>query len=240
MTLTTRRVDNADTPSSVTVCPPVEDAVAAVVHDVLQASTKIVPGIRHVALSALECEAFRVLTATDDLPRRLESLQVAMNEGPTRDALREVVPVVVAREDIVARWPEFGLRARALGVTSIAAVPLCWGGRVLGALSVYSDDEGPPPDSVVELATAYAVQAAATLSYAKKAENLEFAMITRQQIGQAVGVLMERCELSAEAAFNYLRRVSQTGNVKLRDVAKDLLSTGQLPQASCGRQKGAD
>jgi hypothetical protein len=50
VTLTTRRVDNADAPSSVTVCPPVEDAVAEAVHDVLQASTKIAPGIRHVAV----------------------------------------------------------------------------------------------------------------------------------------------------------------------------------------------
>ncbi|TQM61974.1 GAF domain-containing protein [Humibacillus xanthopallidus] len=229
MTLTSRRVDNPDAPASMTVCPPVDDAVAAVVHDVIQASTKVVPGIRHVALSAMQRETLRLLTATDDLPRRLESFQVVLDEGPTHDAAHEAVPVIVECDEIVARWPEFGPRARALGVTSVAAVPLCWSGRTLGALSVYSVHEGSLPDGVVELATAYAAQAAATLSYAKKAENLEFAMITRQQIGQAVGILMERCELSAEAAFSYLRRVSQTGNVKLRDVARDLLNTGELP-----------
>jgi len=218
----------------------VEEAVATVVHEVLQASAQVVPGIRHAALSALDREALRLLTATDDPPRRLESAQVMLDEGPTRDASRQGLPVVVVGDEMITRWPEFGPRARALGLTSVAAVPLCWSGRALGALSIYSLDEEPVPGGVVELATAYAAQAAATLSYAKKAENLEFAMITRQQIGQAVGVLMERCGLSAEAAFSYLRRVSQTGNVKLRDVARDLLTTGELPQVSSGAQKGTD
>lgn len=240
MTLTSRRVDKPVVPPSVTVCPPVDEAVASVLHGVLQASAKVVPGTRHMALSVLEREVLRVVIATDDLPRRLESAQVVLDEGPTRDASHEGLPVVVVGHEMVARWPEFGPRARALGLTSVAAVPLCWTGRVLGALSIYSLDEEPVPDRVIELATAYAAQAAATLSYSKKAENLEFAMITRQQIGQAVGVVMERCGLSAEAAFSYLRRVSQTGNVKLRDVARDLISTGDLPQVSSGAHKGTD
>ncbi|HET7799087.1 MAG TPA: GAF and ANTAR domain-containing protein [Humibacillus xanthopallidus] len=214
-----------------------DDAVAAVLQNVLEASTKVVPGVRHVALSALDREALSLLASTDELPRRLESLQLALDEGPTLDAARHVEPVVVRSSDIVGRWPEFGPRAQALGVTSVAAVPLCWSDRTLGALSVYGVDDVVVPGAVIELATAYAGQAAATLSFAKKAENLEFAMLTRQQIGQAVGVLMERCGLSAEAAFSYLRRVSQTGNLKLRDVARALVATGELPVPDSGARQ---
>jgi AmiR/NasT family two-component response regulator len=54
-------------------------------------------------------------------------------------------------------------------------------------------------------------------------------MLTRQQIGQAVGILRERYHLDPDSAFNYLRRMSQNGNVKLRDLAADLVNTGHLP-----------
>jgi AmiR/NasT family two-component response regulator len=64
-------------------------------------------------------------------------------------------------------------------------------------------------------------------------------MLTREQIGQAVGVLMERYGLSPEAAFNYLRRVSQTRNVKLREVARKLVSTGELPLVTACTDEGA-
>ena len=50
---------------------------------------------------------------------------------------------------------------------------------------------------------------------------------------------MERCRLSPEAAFSYLRRVSQSRNVKLRDVALNLVSTGELPLVTaCSDEAG--
>ena len=204
----------------------------------LRAGSKAVPGIRHVAVSVVGQQQCKVLASTGDLPRRFESLQFVLDEGPTLDAVRGEDPVLIER-DAVRRWPEFGSRACHLGMTSIAAVRLSWADRSLGALTVYSLDGEPVTEEALEFARAFAAQCAATLAFARKADQMEIAMLTRQQIGQAVGVLMERCGLSPEAAFNYLRRVSQTRNVKLREVARRLVRTGGLPLVTVCSDDGA-
>jgi len=59
--------------------------------------------------------------------------------------------------------------------------------------------------------------------------NLEVALVTARRIGVAMGILMERQRLTDEQAFDELRRVSQARARKLRDVAEELLYSGQLP-----------
>jgi AmiR/NasT family two-component response regulator len=54
-------------------------------------------------------------------------------------------------------------------------------------------------------------------------------------IGQAVGILMERERISADQAFDILRRASQHLNVKLREVARDLVGTGERPETEESR-----
>lgn len=63
----------------------------------------------------------------------------------------------------------------------------------------------------------------------RRMEGLERALVTREMIGQAIGILMERERITADQAFDILRRASQRLNVKLRDVAQDLVDTGERP-----------
>ena len=58
--------------------------------------------------------------------------------------------------------------------------------------------------------------------------NLHKALLTRDVIGQAKGILMERLKLTPEAAFNVLRHASNALNEKLHAVALDLAETGDL------------
>ncbi len=181
MTLTSRRADDRAAQHAAKG-NGAEERTAAVLAEVLRTGGKVVPGIRHVAVSVV------------------------------------------------------GHRKR---LRSVASVRLSWADRVLGALTVYSEDAEPVPEAVLEFAQAFAAQCSATLACARKADQMEVAMLTRQQIGQAVGVLMERFELSPEAAFSYLRRVSQTRNVKLREVARNLVNTGALPLVAAEGDEGA-
>ena len=64
----------------------------------------------------------------------------------------------------------------------------------------------------------------------RRADNLNAALATREVIGQAQGILMERERISAAQAFDILRRASQHLNRKLRDVAQDLVDTGERPE----------
>jgi AmiR/NasT family two-component response regulator len=61
--------------------------------------------------------------------------------------------------------------------------------------------------------------------------NLQAALSTRELIGQAQGILMERERITAADAFDVLRRASQHLNVKLRDVAQTLIETGEIGDA---------
>jgi hypothetical protein len=212
---------------------PDADIPVAAVQAVLLASTKAVPGVRHVSIGVLERGgAPRTLAATGPLARRLDEIQRALGEGPAIDAVHGPVPVVMLDRDELehaVRWPEVSTWAASLGLTAAVAVRLAWEGRTLGVLTLSSDDGEPMPERTVELATAFAAHAAATIAIARKVGQLELAMVTRQEIGQAMGILMERHGLTAESAFAYLRRLSQNGNVKLRDLAAQLRLTGRLP-----------
>ena len=53
-----------------------------------------------------------------------------------------------------------------------------------------------------------------------KASQLREALESRDVIGQAKGILMEREKVTADDAFNMLRRASQHLNRKLRDLAR--------------------
>ena len=69
---------------------------------------------------------------------------------------------------------------------------------------------------------------------AEHEENLRTAVSSRDVIGQAKGILMERHKLTAHQAFGILARASQDMNRKLFDVAHELSETGALP-APTGR-----
>ena len=99
----------------------------------------------------------------------------------------------------------------------------------LGALNLYAPKpRGFDAESRGE-GLAFAAQAAVALRSAQNEEHLRAAMATRNLIGQAQGILMERFKLTAEQAFAVLSRISQQSNVKLRDVAQRLIDTGETP-----------
>lgn len=63
----------------------------------------------------------------------------------------------------------------------------------------------------------------------RQVESLERALRSSRTIGTAIGVLVERQKITPDAAFTLLVRSSQRSNRKLRDIADDLLFTGELP-----------
>jgi AmiR/NasT family two-component response regulator len=115
-------------------------------------------------------------------------------------------------------------------------VPLPFQGATIGALNIYSTRAGAFRDADVTLgeeAAAFVAIAVANAEAAARAtsdaDNLRRAMVSRAVIEQAKGILMERYKVTAEQAFTLLTHASQRSNVKLRDVAEQLASTGVLP-----------
>ncbi|HET6739520.1 MAG TPA: ANTAR domain-containing protein [Kribbella sp.] len=89
----------------------------------------------------------------------------------------------------------------------------------------------PDGFTTYDLTTAYLIAVHASLAIAaiRAAENLSAAIEANTAIGQALGIMMERCALDADAAFARLWRCAQDRNTKLEDVARQLIKTRHLP-----------
>lgn len=168
--------------------------------------------------------------ASAPVARDLDEVQYATGDGPCLEARARRVIVNASLAAERDRWPSFVDAATACGMGSILSVPLVAGERSIGGLNIYSADPGPFTADDQTTASLLAEQGAAVLANvvafsdaAAVNAQLMDALETRDHIGQAKGILMERESCSAEAAFDILRRASQRTNRKLRDVAEDLI-----------------
>jgi PAS domain-containing protein len=167
--------------------------------------------------------------ATGELAAACDQLQYELKEGPCVRALDETEPIRVTDMSAERRWPRFAPRAAQLGVGSMLAIPLAAPRGLVGALNLYakSPDAFSADDQLG--AQAYAVHAGIALAHAELEANLRLGMETREQIGRAVGILMERNRITAGDAFDLLVVASQNAHRKLRDVAAWVNETGEDP-----------
>jgi hypothetical protein len=137
-----------------------------------------------------------------------------------------------------ARWSSWGPRVLALGIRSLLAVELA---ERMGALTLYSTVAGRFAErEVVDRALAYAAHAAVALSCARQSASLEAAVGSRHAIGMAQGIVMERYGIDQNQSFELLRRLSSTTNVKLRDVAAQIVETRVIPLEHPRAELGGD
>jgi GAF domain-containing protein len=204
--------------------------VEATLQAITSSATRIVPnaeacGISYViGRSKIESRAW-----TSDLPKDVDSLQERLKQGPCLDAVWE--HEVVRVEDVGAdeRWPKFAQKAASLGVGSMMCFQLFVEGDQLGAMNMYARTPGAFDDECQDIGQMLAAHAAVALASAEHEEHLRAGMSSRDVIGQAKGILMERHKLTADQAFGVLNRVSQELNRKLVDISRELTDTGAVP-----------
>lgn len=88
-------------------------------------------------------------------------------------------------------------------------------------MDIYDEESG----QVVPLVGAHYPVA---LSAAQEINQLKQALDTRDLIGQAKGILMERFSINSQQAFQILTRASSESNIKLRDIADHLTRSGEI------------
>ena len=167
--------------------------------------------------------------STDEVVRRLDEAEAETGEGPCLDALREHESVRVDDLSSDERWPAFAARARGEGIGSVHSFRLFVEDDTVGALNLYAHATHAFSDSDQALGEAFAAHAAIAFAHAREEAGLRAAVETRGVIGQAQGILMERGQMTPSQAFGALRRVSQDRNIKLVQVAEQVVRTGRLP-----------
>lgn len=158
--------------------------------------------------------------ATSSRVAESHNLQIVHDQGPCLDAIEGVA--IYLSEDVAIddRWPLWGPAVAELGMRSVLSIRLATRARRYGSLNLYADRVNAFDDDDVAVAAIFVSHASVALAAAHNEEGLQSAIDARNLIGQAQGVLMERFDLDADRAFEFLRRQSQDRNVKLRDVAE--------------------
>lgn len=168
---------------------------------------------------------------TDPVVREIDRLQHELREGCCVDSAWQGETLKCESLATDPRWPTWGPRAAALGVASALSVELTTneGNRRVGALNLYWAEGRTFTRDDVAFAHIFGRHAALALSSSMTRHNLHVALDSRKRIGMAQGILMERFGLGPDQAFQLLRRYSQDHNEKLRDVADNLITRGELP-----------
>lgn len=207
-----------------------EDDLTSVLNRIAVLAVATIDGVQHCGITIVEGEAVHTAGSSGEVPVRVDQIQYDTDQGPCLDAIRQ--HQVLESGDITAeleRWPAFAPRVAAeTGIRSVMSFRLYADERTMGALNLYSHEVDAYDEDDRHVASLFAAHAAVALANAREVANLQQALITRDIIATAKGMLMARSELTDEEAFDILRRASQRLNVKLRIVAQRLVDREPL------------
>lgn len=218
-----------------------ELSMDSLLQTVADLTKTVMPGNPETSVSLLVKGRPTTVVSTGRLASDLDETQYDEGHGPCLHAARTGEMTEIADTRTEDRWPDYTPRAVQRGNLSSLSVPLAVDPeeQVTAALNIYARrphafDEASRsvatrfgPYASVAVANMYAYRSARDL-----AQNLQTALQSRAIIDQAKGILMERYQLPADRAFQLLTRTSMTTNRKLRDVADQLVRTGELPSGS--------
>jgi GAF domain-containing protein len=187
---------------------------------IVSAAVDIVPGASWAGISLASRRKVTPEIRVHDVAARLDRLQTDLREGPALSVLRERHTVLIDDLATETRWPSFTSTALTLGVHSLLSFRLFVVGESLGVLELYGATAHAFTSESVVIGEVFAQHAAVAMAGAASTEQMQSALATRDVIGQAKGMLMQRDGLTGLQAFATLTRASQETNIRLVDVAR--------------------
>lgn len=217
-----------------------EATVGETLQRIAEITLEAMPAAASAGMTMLDDEGEpTTAVCTDQDSPEIDGAQYRDGEGPCLDAWREKRVIRVDRlEDWEDRYPAFAAASREHEVFSTLSLPMIVGDVAVGALNLYArvpdgftdDDESLGLD-LAGAAAAVVGNVSAYWTAFDMSQQLNEAMQTRAVIEQAKGMIMARApHLSADGAFNVLRKASQRENVKLRLIAQRIVE--RLPPPS--------
>lgn len=204
------------------------------------AATLAIRGCDHASLLMLENDRYVTVGASDALAQRIDQMELEAGDGPCLDAIEEETPQIDADLTTPSHWPK--LAARLLEETPVRGAMgfrLQVNKRKGAALNLFSDTANMFDAESAGRAAVLASFASVAINAVAKGEDaasLRRGLLSNREIGKAVGMLMLLHDLTEDEAFELLRRHSQALNIKLADVAREVIERrGGLP--SSGEQE---
>ena len=197
---------------------------------IAEMAIEAVPQASFAGITMIDEGRLRTSVFTDPRSPEIDESQYETGSGPCLESFEtgEIRLIDSTRADV--RWPAFSAACVEHGILSTLSAPLTVDGVATGALNVYAARERAFGADAIRTITLFAVQAAVVLANAAaywsaraRAEQLEAALETRGAIEQAKGIIMATARCSADDAFQILVTQSQQQNVKLREIANEIV-----------------
>jgi GAF domain-containing protein len=217
-------------------------ALGEVLAEIAGIAHRSMPGSEASSITLIRGEKAFTAAFDGQMAMDADELQYERGYGPCVDAGRAGQVFLVEDMRSEQRWPDYARHVADQGVRSSLSVPLPFQGVTIGALNNYAATPGAFGCSDVAVGQEIAAWVALAVGNADMISRtlddlacMRAAMASRAVIEQAKGILMERHKLTEDQAFTQLSRASQNTNIKLRDVADELVRTGALPQGVSAR-----
>lgn len=200
---------------------------AAGLHELIENGVHHVTGAQYAGITLAEkSKSVSSVVATHRYPMILDAIQNRYAEGPCLAAAWEHHIMHIADLNAEDRWLRY--RQQALEETpirSILSYELFLNSNSMAALNFYAETPQAFSEESVEVGTVYATHIALAWSMMRRQDQFRSALASRDIIGQAKGVVMERFNLDAVEAFELLTRLSQQSNTRLVDIAAALIDS---------------
>jgi GAF domain-containing protein len=213
-----------------------EEGVESTLQRISDLAARVIPDCDAAGVTLYLDGKYVTAAYTDQRTLEVDEGQYTRDEGPCLQAMRDRAVLRIDVEEAADRWPEFLDDARRSGIRSFLAGPLLLKDEAIGALNLYSSESDGFTDLDDVLIALFTGQAAIAVANAKTygdaielTRQLQEAISSRAVIEQAKGVLMAREGLDVDDAFSRLRSWSQSRNIKLRDIAKEIVDSTQAP-----------
>jgi hypothetical protein len=195
--------------------------------NVTAAAVEVLPDVRYASITVKHADGrLETFAPTDDVIRDVDAAQYELQEGPCYEAAVEGAHFTAPRLAEDTRFPRYAPVAVSFGIQAQAGIRLFDAAQSNGALNLYAERPGAFQDLDL-VSQLFAHHSAVALAYARHVDNLESAIQSRQLIGQAVGVVMERYQFDDARAFAFLARLSSQENIKMRDLARRFVEVGK-------------
>lgn len=197
-----------------------EPDVDTTLFAIVKSAVDHLPGAEYAGISLVERgRRIRTVAPTDVVVTTIDELQFRTGQGPGLDAIAEHEVFRTGDLTAEARWPAFTPEAAATGMRSMLAYRLFVSETTLGSLNLYSTQRDAFSDQTEQDGSVFATHAAIALVGAQTEAHLHIAIESRDIIGMAKGILMERHNIAPLQAFRMLVEASQTTNLKLHQIA---------------------
>ncbi|MCG5220391.1 GAF and ANTAR domain-containing protein [Streptosporangium sp. KLBMP 9127] len=210
----------------------------AFLHELTVLTVKTLPEDSRCGITITRDSHAATIANSDALTLAIDEIQYRTGEGPCLEAVADGEIHYIADTSDERRWAAFCAEAFAHGVRSCLALPLLGPFGPVGTLNLYNSR----PDAFDTVAQArigrFAGNAAGAVALAlriadqtKLNEDLRATLASRSVIDQAIGIVMAQQRCPAPVAFATLSRASQNRNLKMHDLAAEIVTAvgGQAP-----------